>query len=110
MVGFNTNHASNTCEEYYLLGCSLIEVHQQFGEIYYLHLQGEIVSQANSKQELLLSAYMSEDSSLHSHRHENLRSHVLIDVFDVHHVCHISDKYLLTIIKSACFLKVYHCI
>lgn len=76
VVGFNTNHASNTCEEYYLLGCSLI--HQQFGETYYIHLQGESVSQVNSMQELLLSAY--------------LRPCIPIDVFDVHHVCSISDK------------------
>jgi hypothetical protein len=92
VVGFNTNHASNTCEEYYLLGCSLIEVHQQFGETYYLHLQGKSVSQANSKQELLLSAYMTKESFLRNHCHENLRSHIPIDVFDVHHVCHVSDK------------------
>jgi hypothetical protein len=64
---------------------SLVEINWRFAGMYYLHLQGQRVSQASSKQSSSVNFYQTtpckiqEGSTLYDNCRENLKSHIFIN-------------------------------
>jgi hypothetical protein len=66
--------------------CSSLKVNRRFGGTYRLHLQCRRISQARNQREvggkdsfqLTTRRYIPEDSTLHNHRCENLKSYILL--------------------------------